>query len=242
MAGGPGMRQQQRRVRYWAATAILRCLLSSPAAAEAMLRARADKQTEDSSVDREPDETFESQVLDSTDGEEPSDYVPRAPLDDPSAGLRDDEIQRLDGFLRQAQRLRGPGVDAKLAATAAVVDDLLGEGYRPIVFCRFIATAQYVAEQIQQLLERKHRGLRVRSVTGGDGNSEQRREIVASLAEEPVRVLVATECLSEGINLQEHFDAVVHYDLPWNPNRLEQREGRVDRYGQKRPTVKTVLL
>ena len=56
------------------------------------------------------------------------------------------------------------------------------------------------------------------------------------------RILVATDCLSEGVNLQEHFDAVVHYDLPWNPNRLEQREGRVDRFGQPRREVKTVLL
>ena len=47
-------------------------------------------------------------------------------------------------------------------------------------------------------------------------------------------VLVATDCLSEGINLQEDFDAVVHYDLSWNPTRHEQREGRVDRYGQTR--------
>src|SRR5437764_15219784 len=46
--------------------------------------------------------------------------------------------------------------------------------------------------------------------------------------------------LSEGINLQESFDAVLHYDLPWNPNRLEQREGRVDRYGQTAPLVKTI--
>ena len=54
------------------------------------------------------------------------------------------------------------------------------------------------------------------------------------------RVLVATDCLSEGINLQEKFNAVIHYDLPWNPNRLEQREGRVDRYGQRARIVKTV--
>ena len=47
------------------------------------------------------------------------------------------------------------------------------------------------------------------------------------------RVLVATDCLSEGVNLQEDFDAVVHYDLAWNPTRHEQREGRVDRFGQR---------
>ena len=58
----------------------------------------------------------------------------------------------------------------------------------------------------------------------------------------PLRVLIATDCLSEGINLQDHFTGVLHYDLPWNPNRLEQREGRVDRFGQMAPTVKACLL
>ena len=50
------------------------------------------------------------------------------------------------------------------------------------------------------------------------------------------------DCLSEGINLQEWFTAVLHYDLPWNPNRLEQREGRVDRFGQQAPEVRACLL
>ena len=61
-------------------------------------------------------------------------------------------------------------------------------------------------------------------------------------AAEGTSVLVATDCLSEGINLQEHFDAVVHYDLSWNPTRHEQREGRVDRFGQPSPTVRATLL
>ena len=65
---------------------------------------------------------------------------------------------------------------------------------------------------------------------------------MAELAESPRRVLVATDCLSEGINLQEAFNAVVHYDLPWNPNWLEQRERRVDQYGQRSPAVKAVLV
>lgn len=56
------------------------------------------------------------------------------------------------------------------------------------------------------------------------------------------RVLIATDCLSEGINLQTHFSAAIHYDLPWNPNRLEQREGRIDRYGQTAGKVKSCLL
>jgi Helicase conserved C-terminal domain len=81
----------------------------------------------------------------------------------------------------------------------------------------------------------------VTAVTG-EIDDEQRRERVAELGRSTHRILVATDCLSEGVNLQEHFDSVVHYDLPWNPNRLEQREGRVDRFGQPRDEVKMVLL
>ena len=55
-------------------------------------------------------------------------------------------------------------------------------------------------------------------------------------------MLVATDCLSEGVNLQEHFQAVVHYDLAWNPTRHEQREGRVDRFGQRATIVRAVTL
>ncbi|HEX2298338.1 MAG TPA: helicase-related protein, partial [Pseudonocardiaceae bacterium] len=55
-------------------------------------------------------------------------------------------------------------------------------------------------------------------------------------------VLIATDCLSEGVNLQQHFQAVVHYDLAWNPTRHEQREGRVDRFGQPRDIVRAVTI
>ena len=68
---------------------------------------------------------------------------------------------------------------------------------------------------------------------------ERVREL--SESEGPV-VLVATDCLSEGVNLQERFSAVLHYDLAWNPTRHEQREGRVDRFGQTSDTVRTVTL
>jgi superfamily II DNA or RNA helicase len=236
--------QQRQRVRYWAAIAILRCVLSSPAAAEAVLEKKAQAKRDGSapSDEGQADHVYSAQVLDSAEEDEPSDYVPTAPLDDPSAALTSSELRRLDGFLKTARALSGPQHDAKLAEVARAVDELLREGHSPIVYCRFIATADYVGKQLQSMLQRAHPGLRVVSVTGGDGDSEQRAEMVDDLAKEPVRVLVATECLSEGINLQDHFDAVVHYDLPWNPNRLEQREGRVDRYGQKKPAVKTVLI
>src|SRR5690606_27890902 len=91
---GDGMRLQQRRVRYWAATAILRCLLSSPAAAEAMLEARRTRHLEASDDGHEGVErdSLMLQVLDSADEEEPTDYVPTATLDEAEAGLVGTEI------------------------------------------------------------------------------------------------------------------------------------------------------
>jgi hypothetical protein len=71
---------------------------------------------------------------------------------------------------------------------------------------------------------------------------ELRKQKIEEMGKSKLRVLVATDCLSEGINLQDQFTAVLHYDLPWNPNRLEQREGRVDRFGQNAPEVKACLL
>ncbi len=69
-----------------------------------------------------------------------------------------------------------------------------------------------------------------------------RKQRIEEMGKSPLRIIIATDCLSEGINLQEHFTGVLHYDLPWNPNRLEQREGRVDRFGQVAPEVKACLL
>ena len=106
------------------------------------------------------------------------------------------------------------------------------------MFCRFIDTAEYVAERLRVRMPRKDRP-QVAAVTGRLHPTEREARI-AELAEHPRRVLVATDCLSEGVNLQDSFSAVIHYDLPWNPTRLEQREGRVDRYGQPEPEVRVV--
>jgi SNF2 family DNA or RNA helicase len=240
---GKGLKVQQQRVRHWAAIAILRCVLSSPQAAEAVLGERARKKgfAEIFRSVEEVDQAFRPQVLDPPAEEDSGDYTPSAPLEDEEARWSEAEKRKLSHFLRSARHLAGPEADRKLAAAAQAVAELLAEGYRPIVFCRFIPTAEYLEAWLPQLLKPKFPDLRVIAVTGKIAD-EVRRVRVEELAKEQVRVLVATDCLSEGINLQEHFDAVVHYDLPWNPNRLEQREGRVDRFGQRRPVVKTVLL
>ncbi|MHB1583621.1 MAG: C-terminal helicase domain-containing protein [Acidimicrobiales bacterium] len=103
--------------------------------------------------------------------------------------------------------------DAKLAHTAKLVRQVVAEGYNPIVFCRFIPTADYVAEHLPKALGD---GVAVDSVTGVLPPAK-RESWVTALGEAARRELFATDCLSEAVNLQECFDAVVHYDLPWNP-------------------------
>ncbi len=74
------------------------------------------------------------------------------------------------------------------------------------------------------------------------GRLTEREARITDLTGDDARrpVLVATDCLSEGVNLQGSFQAVVHYDLARNPTRHEQREGRVDRFGQRARTVRAV--
>src|SRR5439155_14521417 len=101
---------------------------------------------------------------------------------------------------------------------------LIADGVNPVVFCRFIATAEHVAAGLRKAFPK----LRIEAVTG-ELVAEDRRSRVESMGEAEQRLLVATDCLSEGINLQGLFDSVIHYDLSWNPTRHQQREGRVDR-------------
>lgn len=236
-----GMTAWKRRVRYWTALALLRCVMSSPAAAEATLKARIGRMS-----DGGDDPTAESSrlladyVLDRGDQEVPQDFEPTPVVEEGEPLLGSSERQRLQAFVRRAAALRGTA-DPKAAVAVNEVAALLRAGFAPIVYCRYIATAEYLADELKRRLRKEFPGLHVVPVTGAQAE-EEREQRVAELASSPSRVLVATDCLSEGINLQSAFDAVVHYDLPWNPNRLEQREGRVDRYGQPASIVRTTLL
>lgn len=75
----------------------------------------------------------------------------------------------------------------------------------------------------------------------GGMKGDDREAIKAAFQADPsvsdVRILLATDTASEGINLQNHCSKLIHYEIPWNPNRMEQRNGRVDRHGQKSPEV-----
>lgn len=230
-AGG----NHRQRVRWWSALALLRSLASSPAAAAATLRTRAASAL--TTTVAEADDVGRRMVLDLGDDESDApDVVHGAdPTDDEDESAATRSRRRLLGFAKEADALAGDS-DEKLLRATTLVQRLLDDGFNPIVFCRFIPTAEYVAGQLRSRLKKS---VEVVAVTGTVTSNERVARIEA-LAEHPKRVLVATDCLSEGINLQHAFDAVLHYDLPWNPTRLEQREGRVDRFGQEAPEVRVL--
>ncbi|MGI9862835.1 helicase-related protein [Moorella naiadis] len=227
----------RRRIRYWAALSILRCVMSSPAAAVAALTKKAGAEVGPEDTD---DALYAPLVYDPTD-EEPLDVEPSRVVEQGEVQLPEIGRRRLRQFARLAEELMASGTDTKVVRCAEIVARLLREGYAPIIWCRYIATAKYVAAELFRRLAPTFPGLAVEAVTG-DLPEEDRSLKVEELARKSPRVLVATDCLSEGINLQEHFTAVLHYDLPWNPNRLEQREGRVDRFGQQVPKVRAVCF
>jgi superfamily II DNA or RNA helicase len=218
-AGGD---ERAQRLSFWGTLALMRCVASSPAAAAQALRTRA------GTTDESSEEELEARVFDGA-----ADTLPDDDLEPPAAS----EAAVLAHLIEQAEELAGQAGDPKLRLLTDHLVEQIRDGFSPVVFCRYIATAHYLAKH----LATKLKDVTVAVVTG-EITSEERRDKVALLGEADRRLLIATDCLSEGVNLQDNFDAVVHYDLSWNPTRHEQREGRVDRFGQKRPVVRATLI
>ncbi len=228
--------RSRQRVRWWSVLALLRSMASSPAAAAFTLRNRA--QGVGAETEEEADRIGRHTVLDLVDSDatEGMDVAPGADIDDEEDGGNERRVRnRLSALAREAEALKGEK-DAKLQKAVTIIHGLVKDGYQPIVFCRFIPTAEYVAQELRRRLSKQ---VEVVAITGMLPPAE-REERVLQLAKSPQRVLVCTDCLSEGVNLQEYFNAVFHYDLSWNPTRHEQREGRVDRFGQASPRVRAM--
>ncbi|WTV91408.1 DISARM system SNF2-like helicase DrmD [Streptomyces jietaisiensis] len=139
----------------------------------------------------------------------------------------------------------GKRPDAKFARFREWLDKItcpdgpLGEweNQRVIVFTEYRDTQRWLYEQ---LIAAKYPPERIALLHGGQ--DPQEREHVKTVFQEspdlsPVRILLGTDAASEGINLQAYCHRVLHWEIPWNPNRLEQRNGRVDRHGQRAKQV-----
>jgi superfamily II DNA or RNA helicase len=223
-----------QRLRYWSALALLRGVMSSPAAGIEMLKNRMKKNL----PDQDGAELDEDNPLLDEDFSSVRDFTPSGILE--RTDWTSSENKTLILLAERLTNLQTIQTDHKAAQTLKIVKQWLAEGYNPVVFCRFIATAKYLGSILQHELRGKN-GPDIQIITSEDPD-EIRKDRITKMGDSNKRVLIATDCLSEGINLQDLFSAVLHYDLPWNPNRLEQREGRVDRFGQTTAIVKTFLL
>lgn len=105
---------------------------------------------------------------------------------------------------------------------------------RLIVFTEYKTSLDYLKARLEQ--DFRDNGNAIRILFGDPSARENRQSIIKAFNDptDPVRVLVATDVASEGINLQETARLLLHFDIPWNPARLEQRNGRLDRHGQAR--------
>lgn len=136
-------------------------------------------------------------------------------------------------------RAASAGADSKAKTLVRWLEETVKPGgrwsaTRVIIFTEYRATQKWLVELLSAA------GLsgdgHLRTLHGGM-NTEDRERIKAAFQTDPevspVRILLATDAASEGIDLQNHCSRLIHYEIPWNPNRMEQRNGRVDRHGQR---------
>jgi len=214
---------QERRLAFWGTLALMRCVGSSPAAALSALRNRISNESD----------RLEPQIFDEDSDDEDAVDI------EPSTGFETDPA--LLALVARAEELVHKA-DPKLTALIDALTPLIKKGANTVVFCRYLATAEHVRNGLRKAFPK----LVIEAVTGVL-TPDERRDRVADMAaaedqKEIQRILVATDCLSEGINLQQLFDTVIHYDLSWNPTRHQQREGRVDRFGQPAELVRSIMM
>jgi superfamily II DNA or RNA helicase len=164
----------------------------------------------------------------------------------PFADTMKDEIDAIDQAaaslrvdLDQPVIFQNPQSDARFDALCELIDAICRnngdwrEDDRLVVFTEYKTTLDYVLRRLRET----YAGAQDRFLTLYGGMNDGDREDIKTAFNDPdarVRVLVATDAAAEGLNLQHTARFLLHYDCPWNPSRLEQRNGRLDRHGQAR--------
>jgi ERCC4-related helicase len=169
--------------------------------------------------------------------------------------LRSDPIRRdqleaerlyLQAYIRDLEQLP---CDRKFDAFEDTLTQLIQEGQRVIVFTQYLDTLDFIRNRLahrfgDQLACYSGRGGEVWDPRQSAWREVEKAEIKARSKRDhtkAIRILLGTDAASEGLNLQQ-FTSLINYDLPWNPMRVEQRIGRIDRIGQESPVVNIVNL
>jgi SNF2 family DNA or RNA helicase len=178
-------------------------------------------------------------------------------LDDDERADRDaDDVLKLEqealaieeaGDIRTLlDQIRSLPVDTKLTALRSAIDELQGEGYQQVmVFTQFTDTMDFIRTQLSK--DGGHKLMcfsgRGGEVPGADGawRTISRDDAKKRFRDKQADILICTDAAAEGLNFQ-FCGSLVNYDMPWNPMRVEQRIGRIDRLGQKFPKIRIINL
>jgi ERCC4-related helicase len=233
---------QAQTLANWTVLHLHKRALSSPAALRQSLKNRKEslqQRIEEElsaevsiSEDEAKANVFDEDTGERLDSEEASKRTERSVFGDVSAIK--DELEQLEEAIEAASGVTASR-DGKLTKLLDVVlPNRLREDPKVIVFTRYVDTLDYLSEQIGE--SERFSDTEVFTIHGGLPE-RKRREVFKDFDRSDKAVLVATDAISEGMNLQHAAAQVIHYELPWNPNRLEQRNGRVDRFGQQKDIV-----
>ena len=232
----------------WSVIHFLKRALSSPAALRESLKNRQDK-LQDRLADL--DEEHEQAVIEETAGISESMAQANALDDDPGEEYSEEEVgervervvtgdkaaierelEELEKVLSKAERITKTR-DAKLQK---LLNETLPNRFqypRVIIFTKYVDTLEYLEKHIKESQSDETEVFTLH----GSLNEAQRKERFQEFENSTRGVLIATDVISQGVNLQHAANQIIHAELPWNPNRLEQRNGRIDRYGQKNDEV-----
>lgn len=141
-------------------------------------------------------------------------------------------LQEISKLLDQIEGEADPKIVALLQDLKATVLPIPGE--KAIIFTEYLDTLNSIKTALDA--DPEFRGKYV-ELTGGIRSQRKRTERIAAFSGPQIRILLATDAASEGLNLHHHCRRLYHFELPWNPNRMEQRNGRIDRHGQKRSPI-----
>jgi superfamily II DNA or RNA helicase len=240
--GGEGRRR--RTTVGFALTTLQRRLASSPEAIYQSIvrrRKRLEQRLEDERLGKHREDPLEMVVrgLDEEDLEdlpedEVEEIVDRATAARTIAEL-EAEIEELKKLEQLARQVRNSGTDSKWVELNRLLQkrremfDPKGHRRKLVIFTEHRDTLYYLVEQVSSLLGKPEE---VVFIHGGLSREERRLQQNLFVNDPSVLILIATDAAGEGINLQR-ANLMVNYDLPWNPNRLEQRFGRIHRFGQR---------
>lgn len=237
---------KRRNTVGFALTVLQRRLASSPEAIYRSLRRRAERlerRKKDLLAGRNVEDRelpVDLNTVDDTDehSAEEIEQLEEELLDSATAARTVSELRleliQLDGLIKLAKHVRDSNTDRKWAELRTILEDhtliqhVDGRPRKLIIFTEHRDTLDYLATRIQTLLGRPRA---VQAIHGGIRRSDRRRITEEFTKNAECQVLLATDAAGEGLNLQvAHL--MVNYDLPWNPNRIEQRFGRIHRIGQ----------